>query len=562
MASFIEQIIPRMFHRRLLLLMVVMIGATGALGAQLIRLTVVEHDRFAAEADAALVRRRLVSTRRGRILDRKQRVLAEDRPCFDIAVDYDVITGERAYRLARKQAWRDYRDRWGTWSFDEREAVIADYRAPIDAGEQRLWAAIREAGGLSEAELESQRRTIVSRVQSIRQDVWQRKAKRREEELGGPIELSNIEVEIAEEREAHTILAAVSDEVKNRFNKLAQADPDMGMRVVNAKARHYPFGVIEMDLDRSTLPSTIRSSKTQTMRVDPTALVLGGIRRQIWEEDVDPDQGGRPFRRADGTVDLGGYLPGDSIGIGGVEQAEEPRLRGLRGQVLVRKDTGEESRQLPTFGQDVTLSIDVMLQARLRAIMEPSFGLMQVQGWHGNAHQPLGTPLSGAAVVMEVDTGEILAMISTPAPAPEGTPGAPTITEMLKDPMRPLVNRAISAVYPPGSTLKPIIYCEAVRQKRLAPHQQIDCRGHLLPNRPDLYRCWTWRPEFGRFGFHGPISADEALARSCNIFFYETGERLKAEGLVSGLHGWGFSRTPGVGLAGEASGKSVAEFGG
>src|SRR5690606_6149253 len=142
---------------------------------------------------------------------------------------------------------------------------------------------------------------------------------------------------------------------------------------------------------------------------------------------------------------------------GGVEQGEEDRLRGLRGQLVARRDTGELTRHLPTPGQDVELTIDFALQARVRAIMDPAVGLMSVQAWHDNKHTPIGTPLYGAAVVMEVDSGEVLALVSTPAPPPvvagEPYPDLSGNTDGI------LMNKPIGAVYPPGSTLKPLVYC-------------------------------------------------------------------------------------------------------
>jgi len=541
-----------MFHRRLLLLMGVMLMATAALGAQLVRLTVVKHEGYRTEAESALVRRRLVPTRRGQILDRKGRVLAIDRPCFDIAVDYNVITGERAYQLARKDAFRDYRDRWGHWSFDQREAVIAHYREDYDLKDEKLWEAIVRLGGMSRAELDEKKKMIIRRVTTIHRDVLRREAERREAEMGGPVELGSINVEIAEEREPHTILHNVSDEVKNTFSKLAQTMH--GLRVIKAKTRQYPYRTLEKTLSRQHLPSPIADDGETTLRVNPTVHLLGGMRDQIWAEDVDASTGGRPFRRSDGTVDLGGYLPGDWIGSGGIEQAEERRLRGERGQVLIRKDTQSISRQAPKLGRDVTLSVDVELQARLQALMHPTFGLMQVQGWHGNTQLALGTGLSGAAVVIEVDSGDILAMVSTPAPEPYDSPIRRPIEQLIHDPMRPLENRALNAIYPPGSTLKPIAYCTAVAGGAFGVDRHVECLGHLLPNRPNLYRCWTWRPSLGRFGQHGPLSASEALARSCNIYFYTLGRSIGARRLVSGLRLWGLGVEPNLGLDREATG--------
>ena len=284
--------------------------------------------------------------------------------------------------------------------------------------------------------------------------------------------------------------------------------------------------------------------------MDPEAGLIGRMRERIWAEDVDESKGGRPFRRSDGTIDLGGYLPGDHIGIGGIEQAEERRLRGLWGQKIIRRDTQSESRTPPTDGSDVTLSVDVKLQARIQGVLDPDFGLMRIQRWHGRRLAPIGTPLAGAVVVMEVDSGEILSLGSVPtvshlAEAKEKTPG------LVKYIRNAGLNRAVGAVYPPGSTMKPMVYAIAAAEGIIPPHQHIDCTGYLLPGHPNKYRCWKYKMYRG---MHGPIGADEALARSCNIYFYKLGQMLGGVRLSNGFRRWGFGRTADIGLAREQKG--------
>src|SRR5690349_2523860 len=106
-----------MFHRRLLLLLLIVGCATAGLVAQIYKLTVIDGPRHRAEAEETLQSRTLLPTTRGRILDIKGRVLAEDVPCFDIAVDYALITGEYAYTQARQLARKDYASQWGKMDF-------------------------------------------------------------------------------------------------------------------------------------------------------------------------------------------------------------------------------------------------------------------------------------------------------------------------------------------------------------------------------------------------------------------------------------------------------------
>src|SRR5690606_22297568 len=119
--------------------------------------------------------------------------------------------------------------------------------------------------------------------------------------------------------------------------------------------------------------------------------------------------------------DRGQYQGDDPAGLSGLELAREDDLRGLRGLKIEQLETGERRELPPVPGRDVQLTIDVALQARVQAAMSPELGLAVAQQWHYadgatvNPTTPIGTPLNGAAVVIEVDSGDILAMVSTPS---------------------------------------------------------------------------------------------------------------------------------------------------
>lgn len=536
-----------MFHRRLLLLLALFCCASGVLGAQLYRLTIIQGEELRDEAERILSSRRLVDTVRGRIFDAKDRVLAEDTPCYDIKVEYPVITGQSAYQKARQNAYRDNREIWGELSFDEIESLIADYREPYDRELENLWDTLAEVGGVTREELEARKAEIIQKVQVIRAEVWDRRLRQREAQVGTKVALHEVAIPVAEERESHTILPAVTAEAAYRIRELGEKLP--GVKVEPSKARTYASQEITVELDRSTLPGPLRQEGAVSRIAvrDVVGYLVGGT-RPVWEEDVDPKQGGRPFRRADGSVDLGGYLPGDVVGSSGVEATAEALLRGRRGQVVFRRDTSQEQRLPAVPGRDVHLTIDMALQARILAILNPEFGLTVVQDWHRNADTPVGTPLYGAAVVLDVDSGEILAMASTPTP----DPGA-TAEQLAIDPNQPLYSKAFARAYPPGSTVKPLVYAIAAAQKHVGIDQPIECTGHFLDHRKDVFRCWIYREEYG-YQTHGSLSPSEAIARSCNIYFHMCGHNLGAERLIAGLRQWGFDQPTGLSLPLESSG--------
>lgn len=530
-----------MFHRRLLLLLGVMCCAVAGLGVQLYHVTVIDGPKHRQDAEDALETRRLLPTVRGRIFDGKGRLLAEDHPCYDIAVDYDVITGEWAYNQARRLAYKDYRARWPRMDFDDREALIAQYRAPFDAQVEELWSYVCRLGAIDRQELARRLDTIKKRVQTIRADVWDRLAKRRAAETSGPVELSDVAVTLAEEEEPHTILPAVSDDVANTFRKLALKL--RGLHVIRSSTRVYTDRDFDVLVDRSTFPLPMRTDAPCDIHLTGVAASIVGDMDDVQAEDVAR----RPFHRPDAPPDLGGYLPGDTVGNRGVEKAEEDRLRGVRGESATLLDSNKVRRRPAQPGKDVHLTIDVALQARIAALMDPDVGLMKVEDWHHNSDMAVGTPLYGSAVVLDVDTGDILAMVSTPSPNDPRNPTDGPDHE-------PTYNKALAAVYPPGSTVKPLVYCTAVADGAIGLNQTITCNGFLFPDKPGVFRCWGWRPAEGLRHTHGPVDGAHAIEESCDIFFYTCGMKLGAQRLCAGYRLWGFGRVAGLGLPEEIHG--------
>ncbi len=544
-----------MFHRRLLLLAAGVAVVMAVLGLQMFRLAVVEGSEHLREAESLLRSRKLVPTVRGRIVDRKGRVLAEDRPCWDLAVDYEVISGDWAFQQGLRAARQAHREHWNELSREQREVLINAESLAYQRRTEALWRALVAHGDMDREELEQRKRTVVRRVQIIRASVWERRAA-----AAGTVPLNEVVIPVREQRQTHTLVPAVDESVMSYFRKHEDRsgrgqiadDTFPGLHVLRSRTRVYPLAEVVVKTDRSSFPPPLRADELKAAEVPNVYGSLIGNLRQVAAENVDEAQGGHPYRRSDGSVDLKGYLPGDRVGRFGIERAAEWRLRGVRGQEILRRDTGETHRRPPRPGQDVQLTIDVFLQARMQALMDPAMGLMRVQDWHGSRHLPAlphgaSMPLNGAAVVLEVDSGQILAMGYSPSDAAEDAEGEPPPIWPAESDL-PGLNRALQAVYPPGSTLKPIVYCIAAGQGVISPDRRFECKGHLLENRPDKYRCWGWRPEQGKYHRHGVIGPVRGIAESCNIYFYNCGCELGPFRLIEGLQRWGFGRVPGLGL--------------
>lgn len=542
-----RRLLPSMFLRRLLLIGAAVGAGMLVLLVQAFRLTVPAHGEYLAEAESRLVAERWTPTVRGRILDRKGRVLASDAPAFDVMVDYELITGDWAYSAAAREARRVHREEWGDLGPSDRERLI---EAELHAYELRaslLWGRLARVLGVDEAELLERRRSIEAGVEQMADAVWTARLRARRAELNRDRErtvevtLEDVAQPLREQRMPHAVATGVGERVEFEVRRLAEEFE--GVSLSKGARRSYPHESVTVDIDRSTLPPPLRSDGVESVTVEGVATHLLGWMRPVYREDV----ASRP--RVDpetGEVDAGHYRPGDRAGRFGIEESRERELRGLRGRIVQRRDTGEREVIDPVSGRDVTLTLDVYVQARVQAAMEPALGLARVQPWHATAGGPppveMGSALAGAAVVLDIDRGEVLAMVSTPTFTREEV--SKDASSVFGDElMAPWVNRAIAKPYAPGSPMKPITLASGVAEGVHRLEQPIACDGHLLENRRDVFRCWIYRPWYGMTThsaqFGRDLLGDDALCVSCNIYFYTLARRLGPAGMVDWLGRFG-----------------------
>ncbi len=570
----IKSLIPSMFHRRLALLYaLVCLGMLG-LTAQLTRLTVVQHDRWLESAERPLVRTDWDATVRGRILDRKGRVLAVNQPSYELAVDFRIIAADFreipsdyrtlpndwALKQASRLAWRENRDVFTKIAPEERNRVIVDrYLPEFDAQIETLWLEISRSTGTPLADLAMIRERIHRQVMRQARSVWEAQRLRLENLLNEDLDEADwetVDVEavkrpIREQVEPHPILTQLDDETAFALRKIAEAWQDGQVVVRDGGRRIYPYEAMDVPVNMKTMPAGLRADRSESVRVDGVAAHILGRMRSVFTKE-DADRRAEALRLSGAASDRGRYLPGDGAGLTGVEFEREHDLRGLRGVRRLRLDTGEQERELPVVGMDVNLTIDIALQARIQAAMTPDVGLAQVQPWHTNMFLKQGTPLAASAVVIDIETGDVLAMVSTPTFTRAQLQEEPD--SVYKDRKRPAwVNRAIDSPYPPGSIVKPLVLVWTVSKGMHELGRTIACQGHLLENRDDVYRCWIYRARYG-YTTHSQqlgsdLRGDEAIGRSCNIYFYVLGRIMGAAGIVDFYRdfGVGFERHLGIG---------------
>ncbi|MEZ6242358.1 MAG: penicillin-binding transpeptidase domain-containing protein [Phycisphaerales bacterium] len=596
----LRRLIPSMFHRRVALLMAMFVLASLALTGKLAWLTVARGADLRAEAEAKLVRQSWVPTHRGRILDRKGRVLAHDRAGYDVLVDYDVLSGRWQEREATTLARHAYTGDWSALSDDERAGLVAPLRRRLDEHVNAMWSRLGDELDLDPDELRSRGDAVVDRVEAMHERITRARIQREidtRRERGLETNAADMRrvmdlasQPIAEQRQSHVIVPGVDDKTGFHLMSLqakrvhapgAPLDsaeeliPLMpGLEVQGSTRRVYPYDERVVDVDLSKFPPPLRRDGFRSVTSKGVAWhLIGRMRDGAQAEDVDRRDTAlreRPDLRAasllpDGT-DRGEYFDEDAVGVAGVEQSLEARLRGLRGLRRENLLTGEIETLEPVAGRDAHLTIDVELQARVRALLDPALGLASVQPWHdsdgvarGVMH--FGDPLNAAAVVLDIKSGEILALVSTPGVPrdadwhDQGFASQSEYDEYLAI-NSPYVNRAVAKPYPPGSIVKPLMVCGAERLGKLVPGETIKCTGHLLEDRPDVYRCWIYK----KYGMthsddgHG-LTPSEAIEHSCNIFFYEVGRRLGRQGIADVYTSFGLGRPFHLGIGPEFAGE-------
>jgi penicillin-binding protein 2 len=228
-----------------------------------------------------------------------------------------------------------------------------------------------------------------------------------------------------------------------------------------------------------------------------------------------------------------GLQSGALVGQAGVEARYNRALMGEDGyrRVIVNSrglEVQEAHREPPEDGPSLTLSLDADLQTTAE------------RAFRGR---------SGSAVALDPRTGEILAMTSLPAYDPNDfTTGIdPDLWTMLaNDPQTPLMNRAIQGQYAPGSTFKIVTATAGLEEGVITPSTTFYCPGYVrLYNR--VFHC-------GVAGGHGVVNVRQALARSCNVFFYQVGVRLEIDKLSEWATRLGLGKPTGVDLPHEAAG--------
>ena len=229
----------------------------------------------------------------------------------------------------------------------------------------------------------------------------------------------------------------------------------------------------------------------------------------------------------------GEYRSGDFVGKRGLEKLFEKYLRGVEGERRVEVDVrGSELRILETREPKPGNKVFLTLKRDLQQAAETALG-----------------EEAGAAVVVDVKTGEVLAMVSRPSFNPaifaRGISGKEWIA-LLQDSRHPLQDKTIQGQYPPGSTFKIVTALAALKAGVASPATTVDCPGFLSLGNRD-FRCW-------KKGGHGRTDLKKALKESCDVWFYKVSLDLGIDRIADMARSLGLGSSLGFPLEGEKPG--------
>jgi penicillin-binding protein 2 len=228
-----------------------------------------------------------------------------------------------------------------------------------------------------------------------------------------------------------------------------------------------------------------------------------------------------------------GYRPGDLVGKSGIERKYEPSLKGVEGWEQIEINAqglqlGSQAIRAPVPGADVVLTVDASLQR----FVEEAF-----------------VDRAGSVIVVDPDSGRILAMVSEPGF--DLNLFSPSITrrqwrDLGHDPLHPLENRSIRGLYSPASTFKIVTAAAALAENVVTPKTTFTCKGEL-ELAGQRFRCW--KPHG-----HGKVSLHRAIIESCDIYFYQLGLRLGGNRIARYASLCGLGKPTGLELPGELPG--------
>lgn len=498
-----------MYWSRLKVFLTLVTLAMVVLGVRLAHLQLSRAEVYRRAAARNLVRPTLLlDTRRGTIRDRTGMPLAEDVPRFDLCVYYPFLALEDESFVRRKAA---------------REGVAVE----VVRGQMApLWLAAKKLKRLK-AQV-SRSKTSDEVFLGEMADFWPRLA--READL--PIESIDVRRE-----EVLRNVAGWRDRVRRAQGRdilireeTYRAPGSVPHAVIEGIAERAKAVVAALQADRPFL--VVKQRAERRYRFGDLAGHVVGYIAEVAEEDLGTVPGGAAPVGV--TEELRAYNLGDTYGKVGIEVSMEHELRGSRGLERRQRDGTVLERVDAVPGRDVVLTLDVPFQSEVEAFLSRPPSLPPGYG-----------AARGAAVVIDLRTGGILALVSTPRYNPNVF-FADYVDLVADTTGAPLLHRAVAGQLSQGSIFKIVTATAALHEGRITNDTALHCAGVLDAEHPNRFRC---------MGLHGDLSLQRAIRASCNVFFYQVAQMVGGEQLTAWGRRLGFGRKVGLLLPGESAGK-------
>jgi len=435
---------------------------------------------------------RRLKTIRGEILDRNGTVLAADEPQFQLCINYKLscFFDERVRQAKLLKAAKKHK---ANPSGPAAEQKLLDVRKELEAKLEDLRHIIEKCTyfGLKHADIEERITEINNKIWNLRRYLaWKRNYPNKDFAQAQPDPnerlLLTAKIDIAEMYKSYPLLELKTDD--DIFAAQVEFLDVNDVRILPKAKRFYPFGSV-------------------------AAQTIG------W---VGPAKGHYKELFADDR--LSSYLDDEVCGKRpGVEYVCETILRGKRGQEDWDIDRVLKNRTEPQFGKDVQLTLDIELQKKIEDYLADC-------RFNANCNAPT------AVVVIEVETGDILALVSLPVF--DLNRARYDYDDLADDPNEPLRNRAINKQYPPGSVIKPLILIAALESGKITPYETIPCPAQKAPR--EWPSCWLYNKYKTGHSDRWENYAHNAIKGSCNIYFSRLADRITPSILQQWLFNFGY----------------------
>ena len=525
------------FTRRILAVIALLALLMGCMGATMYNLQVVRGDEFYQQSQFKIAETQTVEADRGDVLDRNGRVLVSNETVYQVSLDTSVMEDDRnEILLSLIRIAREHEEQWADtlsispqppFVFTREDPYYADYENE-DGTTNRVLTRLGKLAvamkWIDDPTAQPEEDSAILPVEPEEPGFFDKlKAfftggeedapaddKKEKEPLGLP------EADILLERMCASFELDPSAMSAEDMRAVVGVLYELYLRSKEIFWTPYIFAE-DVDIDFITyvkerdLPGVeIEATTRRAYHTEYAAHLLGRVGlmdAKEWDyyKTLDEDGDEKPDYEMD-----------DQVGKDGVEQAFESYLRGTPGVRTVERNTEGKIVSTtwltePNPGDNVVLTLDIDLQKKVEDTMAAVI-----------PNLPSGEAEGGAAVVLDVNTAELLACASYPTYSL--TDFQEDYDDISTDPLSPMLNRALNGLYPPGSTFKMVTGIAGLEEGIVEPDTIINTTGTYMYYAPSYTpKCWIKR-QYGTS--HGKQNVSQAIMNSCNYYFFDVGRLL------------------------------------